>query len=200
MPVIHDNHERFLKFKESRTDRLNCTYMNQSVECKHEPGYILFTVQNPNDMAVRLHGNGMSVMEALEKTVVYCQERGKRLIIRGHPRNMEWNLDYMKRFPESQGHVWDNSTNINVLLKNCEMLVTLGSGSGLDAIFHEKPVVIFGRADYESVVNRVTDLNNYKDVLDNAAVNVQDYRNFLRNILTNISTVITVLIPNGSNN
>lgn len=144
-----------------------------------DPGFVLFTCQLPRDEAVVFHGNGLQVIDALRMTVEYCQTNNKSLVIRGHPISKQKMKPFIHAYPPEKGYTWSFEENINSLIAKCSMLVTLGSGTGIDAILHGKPVVIFGRADYESVVNRVIDIEHYSRVFDNASANIEDYKHFI---------------------
>ena len=54
-----------------------------------------------------------------------------------------------KSFPENKFN-WQNNININDLLENSKIVVTIGSGVGMEALLFNKQVVIFGQADYDS--------------------------------------------------
>lgn len=54
------------------------------------------------------------------------------------------------------GHwVGANQCSIHFLLKNCEAVFTVNSGTGMEALLYDKPVYTFGEVDYEAVSHHV---------------------------------------------
>lgn len=146
-----------------------------------EKNYVLFTCQLPHDQSIKFHGDGVSVLDGLRMTAQYCRDRKKKLVIRGHPAGKSSMTPLKAEFPEHK-FIWADTVNINDLISGCELLITVGSGTGMEAILHEKPVVIFGTADYQSVVNKCTPSNFY-DVIDNAGYDLKKYKQFIANYI-----------------
>lgn len=142
-----------------------------------ETDYVLFTCQIPHDDSIKLHGNNFSVKEALSITVNYCNSKNKKLVIRGHPQNKSSMLELKKMFPEDLFH-WADDVNINDLIKNCRILVTINSGTGFEAILHMKPVMVFGKCEYDTVVNKYSE-NNFFSNMDKPMMNKNDYIHFI---------------------
>ena len=123
-----------------------------------EKDYVLFICQIPNDLAIKYHSNGVSVLEAIKFTESWCRHNNKKLIIRGHPVSPQSMDSIKKSFPENKFN-WQNNININDLLENSKIVVTIGSGVGMEALLFNKQVVIFGQADYDSMVLKANRIN-----------------------------------------
>lgn len=133
--------------------------------------YWLFVCQIPHDQVI-LQSSKVGVLEALEKTIALAKDRGKELIVKGHPVNpgsMFDMIDLCRR--ENIEYVDDIS--IHDALKNSEAVFMVNSGVGFEAMVHEKPIVIFGNSEYESVVNKY---NGKQTLINN---NIEGYKLFL---------------------
>lgn len=115
--------------------------------------FILFTAQLPHDTTISNHSN-VSVNEALIKTLEFGKRINVPVVAKGHPINlgsMKPLIDTFKKYGKI-GDIWTDSANIHQCLEECSALFTVNSGgTGLEAIIHEKPIFIFGRADYQSI-------------------------------------------------
>ena len=52
--------------------------------------------------------------------------------------------------------LWADNVNINNVIANASAVVMVNSGVGMESILHGKHIAIFGDADYDSVVCKVT--------------------------------------------
>ena len=169
-PIIHSPktpiNKKFIDLLRTRQQEGVSKFDQPSKTEWNEKDYVLFVCQIPHDMSIKYHGNGISVLEALVYTAQWCKQNNKKLIIKGHPVNPS-SMEAMKgRFPEDR-YTWKDKMNINDLLKNAAVVVTVGSGVGMEALLYNKEVVIFGQADYEKVAHRCNRAN-YDQVLDMA--------------------------------
>jgi hypothetical protein len=140
--------------------------------------YVFFPCQIPHDETIRFHSK-VSVAEALQATVDYCKLSSIELIIKGHPVN-PGSMEELREI--GKGYLWADNVNINSLLAQSSCCVMVNSGVGMEAILHGKPVVIFGDADYISVVHQVPRLDATVDTIDSALGTIPDigaYRGFI---------------------
>ena len=60
-------------------------------------------------------------------------------------------------------------------IEHAKTVCVVNSGTGFESILMKKPVVMFGDAEYDNVVNKA-DLNNYMEVIKNASFDETEYR------------------------
>jgi hypothetical protein len=139
--------------------------------------YVFFPCQIPHDETIKYHSK-VHVHDALQATVDYCAERGKHLVVKGHPVNPGSMTRLQAICNASEGVTWVNNFSIHDLLANAALVVTVNSGTGLEAIIHDKTVVTFGDSEYDAVANKAT-LDNFPKVCDNATHDLNTYRAFI---------------------
>lgn len=174
-PKKHESYPHYAYLKkraESGESKFDQPKQVQSKESK-EP-YILFPCQIPHDQTIMYHSD-VEVAEALETTIQFAKERKIPLIVKGHPVN-PGSMAPLKKLWESHNYgEWVDNVNINQLLRECDSVVTVNSGVGMEALLHDKPVFTMGRADYDSVA--------HKSLVDftweNRHVKIQHYKDFI---------------------
>lgn len=116
------------------------------------PGpYILFVCQLPHDETIRFHSS-VGVETALAATIAYAEHRGLTLVVKGHPANPR-SMAPLKALTETRRRtVWVDSISIHSCLAHADRVFLVNSGVGMEALLHEKPIVRFGHAEYDSVV------------------------------------------------
>lgn len=140
--------------------------------------YILFVCQLPHDETIRFHSS-VSVETALAATIAYAEHRSLTLVVKGHPANPHAMAPLKALAETSRRTVWVDTVSIHSCLTHADRVFLVNSGVGMEALLHEKPVVRFGHAEYDSIVPQVDpsvesivdieqiepDLNNYSGFL-----------------------------------
>jgi hypothetical protein len=121
--------------------------------------YIFFPCQLPHDETIKYHSD-VSVADALRYTIAYCEARSQQLIIKAHPVN-PGSMDELRKI--GSNHIWADDININTCIMGADAIVMVNSGVGMESILHGKRVGVFGRADYDSVVHKITPDNYLVD-------------------------------------
>lgn len=131
--------------------------------------YVLFACQITYDETIKWHSN-VSVGKSLIKVCKATERLGIPLVVKGHPVNPD-NMIGLKDSIKNYKHViWLLEANIHQLIENSRCVVVVNSGVGLEALLHEKPVVTFGRAEYDCVTNHAS-YDNIDHVLQNTIYN-----------------------------
>jgi len=179
-----DSHvERFMELQE-RLNKGESKFPQPKMDGYNGPntfehkGYVFFPCQIPHDETIRFHSD-VSVAQALQCTIDFCESRGLELIIKGHPVNP----GSMKELREiGKGYLWADNVNINDLIANSAMVCMVNSGVGMEAILHSKPVCAYGRADYSAVVYDCSNLDTAHNIMDVAISSAPDlvrYHDFI---------------------
>lgn len=117
----------------------------------HGPGeYVLFTCQIPHDQTILYHSR-IKVEEALRLTCEATKNINKTLVVKGHPVN-PGAMETLKQITKEFNHaLWIDNVNIHDAIAQAETIVTVNSGTGLEALLHKKPVYTFGDCEYDCV-------------------------------------------------
>lgn len=115
--------------------------------------FIFFPLQIPHDQSITKFSE-YSELEVLEAVVAWCRKVGKSLIIKEHPANRK-SADAFKALYQGDGVYWSD-LHVYDLIEYCEAVFTINSGVGLEALFFNKPVITFGRVEYDCVTHHAT--------------------------------------------
>ena len=150
----------------------NRIYNNQSKfdqpkerDLKLPKEYVLFACQITYDETIKWHSN-VTVGKALITVCEATQRLGIPLVIKGHPINPDNMLGLKESIKNYKHTVWLLNANIHQLIEQSMCVVVVNSGVGLEALLHEKPVITFGRAEYDCVTNHAT-YDNIDNILKN---------------------------------
>ena len=116
--------------------------------------YVAFLCQLPHDETIKKH-SAVSVIEALTATLDWADLTNSKVVVKGHPVNPDSMLE-LRKLTQRRGHYWVDDVSIHDVIAHANGVFCVNSGSGIEAILHGKPVYIFGRAEYETVVNTAT--------------------------------------------
>jgi capsule polysaccharide modification protein KpsS len=61
---------------------------------------------------------------------------------------------------------WIDDVNIHEIIPHARAVVVVNSGTGMETLLHKRPVVTFGRCEYDCVSNKAT-TENIVDILRN---------------------------------
>lgn len=124
--------------------------------------YIFFPCQIPHDETIKYHSD-VSVADALRYTISYCEQNHMlqhQLVIKAHPVN-PGSMDELRKIGST--YMWADDININTCIAGADAIVMVNSGVGMEGILHGKRVGVFGQADYDSVVHKITPDNYLAD-------------------------------------
>jgi len=141
--------------------------------------YVLYLCQIPHDETIRYHSS-VTVEDAITRTCDATQKLGLPLVIKGHPVNPA-SMESLKQIANKYRHViWMDDVSIHQLIPTARAVVVVNSGTGLESLLHQRPVVTFGRADYDVVTNRVEG-DNLEKLLAEPKFDQVAVRNFVDN-------------------
>jgi capsule polysaccharide modification protein KpsS len=139
--------------------------------------YILFPCQIPHDETIKYHSK-ISVEQALHSVICYCEQTNTKLIVKGHPVN-PGSMEPLRLLTLSSSVTeYHTEGSIFDYIEHAKLVCVVNSGTGFESILMNKPVVMFGDAEYDKVVNKA-DLNNYMDVIATASYDATQYRKFV---------------------
>ena len=177
-PRGDENSLNYEKLKERINLNMSKFYQPQRLYQKFPyRNYILFLCQIPHDETVKYHSN-INVQQALECVIDYCQKNNERLLVKGHPVNIISMASLKALCKDKKNVVWDERGNVFDYIYHSKSVCVVNSGTGFESILMCKPVVCFGRAEYDTVVN-IANLDNYMHVIAHADYDLVKYKKFI---------------------
>lgn len=121
--------------------------------------YIFFPLQIPHDQSIKYFSD-YSEEEIVQSLVNWGKENEVPIVLKPHPANkkiMKQFYDYVDGI-----NIFWSDAHVHDLISYSTAVFTINSGVGFESLFHEKPVVTFGRAEYDCVTFRAN-LDNISD-------------------------------------
>ena len=138
--------------------------------------YVLFPCQIPHDETIKYHSD-ISVLDALMATCEATKKLNMPLVVKGHPVN-PGSMAPLYQAVKQYDHVhWVDDVSIHDLIPKAHAVVVVNSGTGMEAMLHKRPVITFGRCEYDCVSNKAT-ADNIVDVLRSPVFNEKEVRAF----------------------
>jgi len=119
-----------------------------------DSGYVFFPCQLPHDQTIKYHSQ-WSVERALTEVLESTKRVGAKLVAKGHPVNPQSQSQLREIVNKYDHATWVEDVSVHSLIRNSKLVACVNSGVGLEAILHDKPVVTFGRSDYDIVTMNV---------------------------------------------
>lgn len=166
--------------KKFYTDELNSLFRKLQVRTKNniskfyqppkkidDNNYFLFTCQIPHDETIKFHSN-VSVFDALKLCLDTTKYMNENIIVKGHPINENSMIELENLTKKYDNAKWVGSNySIHSLIENSKCVLTVNSGTGIEAILHNKPVIAFGTSEYEPLtVNKNFKPDNVEDLFN----------------------------------
>ena len=174
-------------------------FLKTSMGLRVSRGYIFVPLQIPHDEAI-VEFSDISMDEFVDKLVLWAKNAGIPLVLKPHPANLKATIKY-NQYVDNVSVYWANE-NIHSLIENCSAVYTINSGVGFEALFYLKPVITFGKCDYDCVsynasINELDLAWNYCLTIDAKSL-LKIYKRFVNLFLNNLS--IDLSRPNISSN
>lgn len=116
------------------------------------PPSVFFPLQIPHDQSIRYFSD-YEFDTVLDAVVQWGKRAGVIVKLKPHPANMPVMSRYMEKHAEGPWLHWCNE-NIHDLIADSDAVFTVNSGVGFEALLHVKPIVTFGRAEYDCITVR----------------------------------------------
>jgi capsule polysaccharide modification protein KpsS len=146
------------------------------ITIKSDAPYVLFLCQIPHDETIKYHSD-VRVWDALKYTLEATKELNMPLVVKGHPVN-PGSMAPLHSLCMLYKHVyWFDKINIHDLIPKAHAVVVVNSGTGMETLLHKRPIVTFGRCEYDCVSNKAT-ADNIVDILRSPVFNEKEVRAF----------------------
>ncbi|HET8709850.1 MAG TPA: hypothetical protein VFM32_00635 [Spongiibacteraceae bacterium] len=110
--------------------------------------YIFFPLQIPHDQSIRYFSD-LAEIDIVESIVTWARKNDIAVVMKPHPANRK-SMATFEQYVDNQNIFWSEA-NIYDLIHHSVGVYTVNSGVGLEALLHLKPVVTFGKVEYDCV-------------------------------------------------
>lgn len=159
--VADDSGATFAKFQdrmrrgESKYEQPN----SDSFNCMED--FIFCPLQIPHDETIKWHSK-VKMEELVDKLCHWSNTNNHAVVFKSHPMNPK-SMEEMKKI--ATGHekvMWIDHANIHNVIPKAKAVYVINSGTGMESMCHEVPVVRFGDAEYNDAViaGNINDLND----------------------------------------
>jgi hypothetical protein len=106
-----------------------------------------------------------SLVDMLLVAIQFAKMKGISVIYKKHPLQ-DVELREVETLLEKHPEVIVSEQHVSELIKNCYCCFVCNSGTGFEALLQMKPVVTFGKSDYEAVCYSWNTFSKYSDLID----------------------------------
>lgn len=117
---------------------------------------IFFPLQIPYDQNIKINSR-YDQFQIFNKLVVWAKNKNLKIIFKTHPQNDKLFDRYLKM--KDDKNIFFSDESIYSLFKSSNLVYTINSSVGFEAILHNKKVVTFGKCDY-AAGTIIADINN----------------------------------------
>lgn len=111
-----------------------------------DPGFIFFAMQMLDDTVATLAW--IPMLTALREIVRDAENSGKKVVVKRHPMCQRVDVAMALATLKSSNAVVISDASIHDLIPNADMVVTVNSGVGFEALLYDKPVITLGASEY----------------------------------------------------
>lgn len=108
--------------------------------------YIFFPLQVPTDQSIMLFSEYTEKL-IVEALVEWAKAHDVVVVMKPHPANMKSMAPFESLVDNT--HIFFSHANVKDLIQHSVAVYTINSGVGFEAILQNKPVVTFGRVEYD---------------------------------------------------
>ena len=150
--------------------------------------YIFLPLQVPHDQSIQFFSD-FAEQVIVENIVHWVNERGIALVMKPHPANRK-SMAPFEAMVDGRNIFWSDA-HVHDLITHATGVYTINSGVGFETLLHLKPVVTFGKVEYDCVTFRATPESldeawKYCLTVDNAELESR-YRRFINWFLNEYS-------------
>ena len=142
--------------------------------------YIFFPCQLPYDESIEYH-SVYTEIEVISALVSWAKAHRVNIVFKAHPGKPE-SCHRFRKIAYGRNMYWSDAS-IHDLINHAKAVYTINSGVGFEAMFYNKPIVTFGRIEYDAVTIHAS-LDNLSEVWhrvkkDNRSDRLNRYRKFV---------------------
>jgi hypothetical protein len=149
-------HERYVSANVSK-------YLQASHGEPISGSYVFVALQIPTDIVSRLAY--ISGTELLKNVVAHYRGTGVKVVVKRHPFCGSMGVQKCLDELEAAGDIIRTENSIHSIIANAQLVLTVNSGVGLEALIQGKTVVVSGACDYSYAASTVKSPKELREIL-----------------------------------
>lgn len=149
-----------MKYKKNKISRLN---QRGDLEIPKAQRFVFVALQVPDDTVAQFAY--FDIFDAIQILSAFYQDKDCKILVKKHPldnrESTEQNLEKVLDLP----NVHLVQGNIHRYIEECEYVLTVNSGVGIEALLYEKPVITIGDSDYKDATINIRSTEELKQRL-----------------------------------
>jgi len=125
--------------------------------------YVFVPLQVQTDVVAQLAH--MDALELLHAVVQHYRETATRVVVKRHPYCASMRVQRALTSLAEQDDIVLSNASVHQLIQNAEAVLTVNSGTGLEALIHGRPVVVVGKCDYAYAAHEVRSADELHELL-----------------------------------
>lgn len=115
--------------------------------------FIFFPLQIPTDQSI-LYFSDYSEELVVESLLTWSKSSRVPIVFKPHPASPKSMTGLIEKIKAEGGYI--TNANIHDLIELSSAVYTINSGVGFEALFHNKPIVTFGKVEYDCCTFKAT--------------------------------------------
>lgn len=151
----HNSEELLSSFMELQRQENRSKYRQKEIGESRLPDrdFIFVALQTPDDVVTRLAR--WSPMKVLLWNLLIFRLRGLRVVVKFHPKGHDKDLFWLANLLKKIRLITITKGSIHDIIPKSKAVVTVNSGVGSEALNYLKPVLLFGKADYQAATHQI---------------------------------------------
>ncbi|MEC9798624.1 capsular biosynthesis protein, partial [Escherichia marmotae] len=128
--------------------------------------YVFIPMQVTTDAVASLsYIDGFNLLKSVSE---YYFNTSTKVVVKRHPYCNSIEVEKLINELEKDGRIIISNSSVHHLIKGAKAVITVNSGVGLEAIIHNKPVIITGKSDYYYAATAIAkNEQELKDIISN---------------------------------
>ena len=170
--IAYDDGATFQLYKERALRGESKFHQPKNSKFEIDEPFVFCPLQIPHDETIKWHSD-VSMEHLADRLCEWSYRSGIKVVFKGHPVNAA-SMESIKSIIKHRA-IYITDISIHEIIPKAQAVCIINSGTGIESMLHEVPIIRFGEADYNNAVIKGS-LDNM-EILDetiNEAIN-QNY-------------------------
>ncbi|WP_019836156.1 hypothetical protein [Acinetobacter towneri] len=154
----------FEKLKKEFIENKISKYEQTSNFLKIKGKYIFLPLQIENDSVAQLAN--IRTYDLLNYALILIEKHDINLVVKRHPKCQSRRIELLLEKSKKNPKVEITNASIHTILPNCQCVLTVNSGVGMEALLYSKTVITTGYSDYSIASIQVKNFSELSEIFE----------------------------------